>query len=134
MGYSNARSRTNCIDWGGFHNDPPEYAFYSNCAPGVCTDGSPATIAPDTGCWINRNVRPWIPRWGESGQIRRVYPGDTLLWRYVTADDQYVMVHQPGYNASNGGWGFVYKPCFGDTAQFTTQNPYQVYWWRSSPR
>jgi hypothetical protein len=140
MGYSNARGRTNCLNSSDFHNDPSEYAYYANCAPGQCTDGSPATIHAD-GCWINENVRPWIPRWGESGAMRPLSNGQTLLWRYVTADDLYVLVHQPGMTASNGGWGFVFKGCFVDTAQFSNpadvpggQNPYHVYWWRSSAR
>lgn len=131
------RGRTNCLNSTDFHNTPSEYAYYANCGPsgsGVagegCTDGSdiPVTAA---GCALNRNVRPWSPRWGETGAVRALAQGEIVKWRYVTADNNYVMVRVSGGTASNGGWGFVYHGCF-TSSDFSNPNGHPPYFYRSA--
>lgn len=113
------------------------FMFYGNCAPGECSDGSPARLYAN--CPSYANVRPWIPRAAERDFLWTHAAGEEVLWRYVTADNRYVMIRHPGISLGDGNWRFLPMWCF-NSAEFSYpddypggRNPYHVYWWRSAP-
>jgi hypothetical protein len=105
------------------------FAFYSNCAPQTCSDGSPIYL--QSNCQAYANVNPEVPHSGGVDPTWVFAAGEMLLWRYVTADNNYIMVRHPGISTGDGNWVFLPSGCF-DPSQLTTLNPYTVSWYRGS--
>ena len=100
--------------------DTPYFvATYTNgtVSPGV-SDGSPTTRTSATNCGTGYgNVEPWrVP--ATPGSPRTVAATDTLLWRYVTKDDSWVMVRDTNTPSTQGNpgatipnWFFMPRDC-----------------------
>lgn len=86
------------------------FAYWANCTPGSCTDGSSTTLAAD--CWEFGNYRPWSSSPAFADAIRYYTTTHTVLWRYMTPDGLAVMVHDEGVGgAGYGNWVFVPSAC-----------------------
>jgi hypothetical protein len=108
------------------------FMYYSNCAPGSCSDGSPAHLA--TNCMAYANVNPGVPHSAPQSATWVHGAGELVLWRYTTADGLWVMARHPQIAAGDGNWKFYPSSCFAGTSdQFITLNPYTVTWYRGSP-
>lgn len=86
-------------------------------SPGV-SDGSPTTRTSATNCGTGYgNVEPWrVP--ATPGSPRSVASTDTLLWRYVTRDGDWVMVRDTNTPPTQGNpgatipnWFFMPRDC-----------------------
>ncbi|HEY4098243.1 MAG TPA: hypothetical protein VGM33_22150 [Baekduia sp.] len=119
--FEGLRGRTNCVD--SASRAPADFAYYANCAPGACQDGSPVYI--NANCHTFGNVRPWVVNGPGYDESASGIGTSLVLWRYVTVDNRFMMVHIPGTT----WWRFVSTSCLNDPAQLTTMNPYTVYWW-----
>ena len=108
------------------------FMYYSNCPPQTCSDGSPAHLA--TNCQAYTNVNPEVPHSPGVGITWMHGAGNPVLWRYVTADNQWVLARDPGIATGDGNWLFFPGSCFAGTSnEFITLNPYQLAWYRGSP-
>lgn len=93
-----------------------EFASLINCQPGECKEGDPTSNIAD--CPEYANIRPWGSSTPTAPPIRTV-PGPSLtnlgghqfLWRYLTRDQNWVMVHDPGVSPGDGNWVFVPRGC-----------------------
>lgn len=111
------------------HDPPRSVSGFTNGQVGTNpagNDGLPATFTPGNGsCQKNAdgtvpgyaNVHPWEKPAHPSEQLAGVglTAADGVLWRYVSADGGWVMVHVPKFGDTNGtgtpSWFFVQRPC-----------------------
>jgi hypothetical protein len=86
------------------------FAYWANCTPGLCTDGSSTTLAAY--CWEFGNYRPWSSTPAFADPIRYFTGTRTVLWRYMTPDGLAVMVHDTGVGGPGyGNWVYVSSAC-----------------------
>jgi len=125
--FQGVRGRTNCT--GSASIGRASFAHYASCPAGkdgisTCQDGSPLNVRAD--CPMYANVRPWLrnsPATGYSGPVGRT----AVLWRYVTADDRYVMIHLPGTSI----WRFISGNCLlNGSEELYRLNPYPIEFYR----
>lgn len=74
-------------------------------------DGNATTRTGDSGCDTGYgNVEPWrVP--ATPGNARSLAAGDSLLWRYISRDGNWVMVRDRVASAGNPNWFFVPRHC-----------------------
>jgi hypothetical protein len=124
----NNNSNNHCLS---SPTNPPlgNFAYYSNCPPQTCSDGSPIYL--QVNCAAFANVNPEVPHSAGVDQVWTRAAGQMMLWRYVTADNRFMMARDPGVSTGDGNWLFLPTSCI-DSNQLTTLNPYTIAWYRGS--
>ena len=85
----------------------PESAFMIHKNQSPSNDGAPVTVKSG-GCTAFLNTRPWAFG-GATDQVTGIPAGQQVFYRYLTRNDQYVMVRRT--NDATYPWVFVPKAC-----------------------
>lgn len=106
----------------------PTSEFTNGQIGGGTSDGATVTTVAGSGCatydgshiTAYGNVRPWdVPATPSAPLNSQVAIGQTVLWRYVTRDGNYVMVRDPRAGGTDGtglqSWYFIPRGCLPTT-------------------
>ena len=84
-----------------------DFAGLINCDK--CGNGTPIKL--DENATAYRNVRPWSSSHSATDAALSYKAGDSVNWRYVTPDNQWVLVSD-GNIPSGSNWGFIPRSAF----------------------